>query len=52
MLYREGVIYHVIYIVNSYNLQYSYMYIWNLGTPEFRYDFTMFFIYMNSYMNS
>ena len=26
--------------------------IWNLGTPEFRYDFTIFFIYMNSYMNS
>ena len=26
--------------------------IWNLGTPEFRNDFTIFFIYMNSYMNS
>ena len=26
--------------------------IWNLGTHEFRYDFTIFFIYMNSYMNS
>ena len=23
--------------------------IWNLGTYDFRYDFTMFFIYMNSY---
>ena len=27
-------------------------FIWNLGTHDFRYDFTMFFIYMNSYMNS
>ena len=26
--------------------------IWNLGTPEFRCDFTIFFIYRNSYMNS
>ena len=26
--------------------------IWNLGTHEFRYYFTIFFIYMNSYMNS
>ena len=26
--------------------------IWNLGTHKFRYDFTIFFIYMNSYMNS
>ena len=26
--------------------------IWNLGTHEFRYDFKIFFIYMNSYMNS
>ena len=26
--------------------------IWNLGTHEFRYDFTIFFICMNSYMNS
>ena len=27
-------------------------FIWNLGTHEFRYDFTIFFVYMNSYMNS
>ena len=26
--------------------------VWNLGTHDFRYDFTMFCIYMNSYMNS
>ena len=26
--------------------------IWNLGTHDFEYDFTIFFIYMNSYMNS
>ena len=26
--------------------------IWNLGTHDFRDDFTIFFIYMNSYMNS
>ena len=26
--------------------------IWNLGTHDFRYDFALFFIYMNSYMNS
>ena len=26
--------------------------IWNLGTHDFRYDFTIFFIYINSYMNS
>ena len=26
--------------------------IWNLGTPDFIYDFTIFFIYMNSYLNS
>ena len=25
---------------------------WILGTHDFRYDFTLFFIYMNSYMNS
>ena len=24
----------------------------NLGTHDFRYDFTIFFIYMNSYLNS
>ena len=26
-------------------------YIWNFGSHDFRYDFTIFFIYMNSYMN-
>ena len=25
-------------------------YIWNLGTHDFMYDFTIFFMYMNSYM--
>ena len=30
----------------------SLLSIWNLGTHEFRYDFTIFFIYMNSDMNS
>ena len=25
--------------------------IWNLGTHDFRYDFTIFFIYMNLYLN-
>ena len=30
----------------------SYPLIWNLGTPDFMYDFTMFFIYMILYLNS
>ena len=28
------------------------MTIWRLGTHDIRYDFMIFFIYMNSYMNS
>ena len=34
------------------DFQLTEFFIWNLGTHDFRYDFTIFFIYMNLYMNS
>ena len=44
--------YYITLGLASRTVNFKLNFIWNLGTPEFRYDFTIFFIYMNSYMNS
>ena len=38
------------FLFTAYKLFYGI--IWNLGTHDFRYNFTILFIYMNSYVNS
>ena len=40
----------LVHITNMVRVQ--FVFIWNLGTHDFRHDFTIFFIYMKSYLNS